>query len=417
MVKTRLIILFGTLFFMSCSKIKFEKEGIYELSPEASILWYNQPSSEYYSSKYNRTYFAYLSNNMCIYIKYFDHDLKVFSTPYKVKAYHKYSDDHGSPVLHIIKRGVDKGKIVLSYAHHNSELFFIKSHLAEDIYSWDKEMLISKEACTYPNLVETDEGELLVFYKKNIPDNSSTSWTRNLCFKKSYDFGNTWEREVELVNFEQNTWIYPAPIKGKGTEIHIVFSYKKPYSVDVVDLFYIQSKNNGKNWTDYEGNVLKTPIEMNEIKPFYETMDGYQTRAWDLNLKYNYPIFTFVDYADKEVIGYYGFIKNERINTQKVSNLSTCYYPGGITLDDNNPEIVYLSNEKGTTTSIESWYLNKSNRQFSKKKIIHSDDAAKHFMPQSVKNYSEIPLIWMKSEYYKSFSDFNSDLQFYLLPN
>lgn len=404
-----------TIALNSCDKPQKDEFGDLILDKGGVLMWYNQPSGIHYKGISDKTYLTWIDNKRNIKICEYDELAKKFLNLKLIKKW-SFPDDHGLPVLHILKHGKNKGHILLLLNLHNSPLSITKSVKPESIDEFTTEKIIDSGEVSYPSIVESSNGSLLLFYKKNVL-NTNTKRTRNLFFRLSKDFGESWTEEKELINFGENTWVYSLPIKVLSDSIHIAYSIKEAKSDKVVNIYYMYSPDFGKSWF-YTGGK-KHDKSTDKSDPIFATEDKYQTRAWDLNTTSGFtPRISFVNFNEFEGTNYVTILDTSyaRWKTINVGKAKNDYYPSGISFDTRNPNYVICSESilNSKLRLIEKCF-NKEDSTFITSRIISKNTNLNQIRPQIIQDYKSIRTMWVESIKYKNFQDFNSNLKLELI--
>jgi len=374
-------------------------------------MWYNKPSGVHYEGQFNKTFMAWLDNKRNVKICEYDENTKLFSNITLLKKW-SYRDDHGLPVLHIMKKGRYKGHILVLLNLHNSYLSIRKSTFPERIQEFDKEIIIDSSNITYPSMIESSDGRLILFYKKNVFE-SSTQRTRNLFYRFSDDGGDSWSVEKELLNFGINSWVYSVPPIVVNDTIRLAFSIKEASSSRVVDLYYLQSPDFGKSWFDDKGHKFFNSNQI--IKPIIVTPIGLETRVWDIAImKGEGPRISFVTYdssLNKNYVAFYN-ATSKKWDIYHVGVSKNEFYPGGIVFDCQDPNKIICTEqiENGNLSIVEKTFVAQESR-FKKIRYISKNIERNQVRPQIVENYSTIRTMWVESIDYPHYQNFNTNLK------
>ena len=371
-------------------------------------MWYNQPCGEHFSGYRKRTYFSYLDSDGFIKVRAYDDFTKKYSQ--KIIYKQRYLDDHGAPVIHIIKKGKYKGHIAILISLHNSPLYLMLSKQPESITSFTKPILIDDGNCTYPSIIEDTRGDLMIFYKKNIPY-AKDKWTRALYTKISVDGGHSWSRGKELVNMGVDTWVYSAVPIVKGRTVHLAFSVKQPFMDSVKNVYYIKSDDFGKSWKNNFRKKINLPIR--KMTPIYYSPVKLETRVWDIKANNRGDVFMgFMNYDNNKGEIFWGKYNSANKWGYKPIALSTnSYYPSGLAIDYFNPYVVYCSENISGVNRITKRKFNFQRGSFEYVETISEPSAYNQVRPQVIENYSDIKLVWLEVNSYKDFMNYNTRIK------
>ncbi|MCB0699833.1 MAG: BNR-4 repeat-containing protein [Chitinophagales bacterium] len=384
------------------------------VSDGGNILFYNQPSGVYYKGKHSRTYMAWLDRRNIVQLSYYDDRYNRMTTYADIFAW-PYKDDHAQPVLHVKQYGDLKGHIYIFSSLHNSRLVYTRSKKPESITDFTPLSIIDNGKCTYPSVLETPTGELMVFYTRNTysSDTGYKHWTRNLYYITSTDGGNTWSKEKEIVTGGTGTWVYYVQPVYKDDGIHIAFSIMKDDG-GVYDVHYIKSNDGGDTWIYNDSTINALPVLANN--PIYITPEGTQTRAWDLKLNsVGEPVIAYQNYDSTVGRSYVMYNIRTEPKHYFVTNSINSYYPAGLVLDEYNTNIAYASSVgKNGQNEIVEKTLDKQLDSFVTTSVISKETGRHQMRPQMVKQYHNMKLLWVDELEYNSFKDYKTNLKGYI---
>lgn len=404
---TVFLILFSALSGCSNQPYHYATEsGDYIIAEGGNMMWYNQPSAAYYKGKYSRTYFSWCDTANKINIAYYDEEHKKFSPSTTIHKW-GYADDHGQPIVHIKKYGPKKGTVHAFFALHNSKLLHTSSITAENINKFDTVSTIDSEDCGYPSVIENEDGQLAIFYNRNIY-NTENLWTRPIVYRTSDDNGKNWSSATELINHGPGTWIYAVKPEYKNKKIHIAYSVKQSNGDSVQHVYYIYSNEWTKEWM-YRNNIIsQLPIQADS--PIYCSPKHFETRVWDLALTdNNEPLVAFVSYNRDSGIA---LTKNIYTNNElRVTTSKNAFYPSGIVFDEQNTNTVYCGKDYNNSIAIAEMTLNPQQNSYVLSRYISKDSTRKQVRPQIVKDYNKLKLLWIDVIYYEHFQKYKTNLK------
>lgn len=382
--------------------------GDYIIAEGGNMMWYNQPSASYYKGKYSRTYFSWCDTANRINIAYYDEEHKKFSP---LTTIHKwgYADDHGQPIVHIKKYGPQKGTVHAFFALHNSKLLHTSSLSAENINKFDTTSVIDADDCGYPSIIENEQGQLALFYNRNVYDTENL-WTRPLVFRTSDDNGETWSPATELINHGPGTWIYAVKPEYRNNQIHIAYSVKQSDGDSVQHVFYLHSNNWTKEWTHNNITASVTPIKVDT--PIYHSPQNFETRVWDLALTNSHaPLVAFITYNHDSGTAY---TKNVYANNElTVTTSKNAYYPSGVVFDEQNTNTVYCGKDYNNSIAIAEMVFDPQQNNYKLSRYISKDSTGKQVRPQIVNEYNGLKLLWIDVVHYEHFQQYRTNLKGY----
>lgn len=210
-----------------------------------------------YAKEVKKTFFVYGGTTtsdekhlLCM-ISYYDHKTKVVPKPTVVFDKNDVSDPHDDPSLAIDKDGYLW--VFVSGRGRKRPGFKYKSDQPYDISSFSK---ITEEEMTYPQPVWDDDMGFFHFFTKY-------TGVRELYYETSDD-GISWTDDNKLAGIieEGATKSGHYQVSGKHEKLMCTFFNRHPNgNVDKrTDLYYAQTLDFGKTWTDIHGKKLDLPM-------------------------------------------------------------------------------------------------------------------------------------------------------------
>ena len=344
-------------------------------------------------------------------------------------------DDHNSPVFHVHP----DGSILTVYARHNIDSFHY-SRISDSEYplQWSKQTPHFRESphprdrVTYMNLFFLkSEGLLYNFYRGIL---------FNPTFLTSRDHGLTWSRPVHLFRSEIEGRQRPyAVYTTNGTDtIHVAITDAHPRNHGN-SLYYFAFRNG--NFYKTDGTMIKDLAEDGPLRPseaeliYHGSMatdkpEGFESvpnSAWTSSLA--------IDEAGRPHIAYSLYLSNDDIRyrlaswtgqkwiDREVAFGGTCLYEressysGLITMDPQNPEVVFISTNVNPATG-----ENNGGNHEIYRAVIEADDDRSSIDWEAVTNNSPVqnirPVIVRDEEYrvvlwnrgdYRSYIDYQLD--------
>ncbi|MEX2514495.1 MAG: BNR-4 repeat-containing protein [Cyclobacteriaceae bacterium] len=247
-----------------------------------------------FAEEVNKTFFVYGGTKaadekhlLCM-AGSFDHETKMVSKPVIVHDKNGVDDPHDNPSISID----DEGHIwVFVSGRGRSRMGFkYKSTLPYDISSFER---ISEEEMTYPQpKYLPGKGFLNLFTKY--------TGMRELYFETSAD-GNIWSDDQKLVAIkregDKNSGHYQ--VSGQYQNKVVFFCNWHPNgNVDLrTNLYYLQTEDFGKTWTDIQGKALNIPVTDLQSSALVRDLFGDGTNVYvkDVNFDENgYPMALYV---------------------------------------------------------------------------------------------------------------------------
>lgn len=422
-ILTILLLLFVSSF--SCSqKTNSEPEIVVD---NAAWCWFSDPRAIYHNGEHEKIYYGFINNNGDVVARSYDLNTQEedeFTLHSKLQI-----DDHNVPTFLFLP----DGKILTFYNEHSGNIFMRKSENIESISEWgDERILLNKDSlsryCYVNPVMLSGENDRIYLFGRNINRNPATySQTKIYCIY-SDDYGETWSDEINI--FDNDGRDSPQYVKystDNKSRIDFLFTDGHPRhgNISVYHMYYEDGKFNQTN-----GQVISSfadaPVKIKSVNKVYDAeKEDVRAWIWDITLdKNNYPVITYTrypTYLDHQY--FYARWTGDKWNHVKVADagsyitiikpdtkLREQHYSGGIVLDHNNPEVVYLSRKKGKKFEIEKRIISGNGQQ--KIYPITENSNVDNVRPYIVNNgKSDDPILfWMSGNYYH-YTDYNTDLR------
>lgn len=376
------------------------------ISEHGNLMWYNSPVSDTYKDK---VYVGYMTSKRSVFIAQFDKGSMQLIAKKELHKY-RYLDDHGGPVLYVIRNGIHQGKILSIYNLHNSRIFSRRSTYPDRIDEWDEERVVSECECTYPNLLEI-KGTLYLFYRKQI---SSTPVTRGYFLRVSLNYGDSWSDEREIIVANSGEWIYAFPQEGRAGEISIIWGvYREEFS-DVKDIFYARSTNLGVTWSSNLGYEELDKLTSLDTFLIYKSPKNTATRVWDVIAdSENQLAIAMVNYDEKLAIAYWSRREaNGQWKFLSLGEITQSYYPCGLTLRKNDPHTLYISKKlkNDLMSTIYKVVISEKENSWRVVDRLINNSSYDYCRPQAVDGDSKLRVLFTAVRKYEGFMDFDTAL-------
>jgi hypothetical protein len=319
-------------------------EQFASITQDGMWTWYAEPKAVYYEGLHKRTYMAWTMRSGTKQIGCYDHDTK--DTMVRNLPQMPYGgDDHNHPA--VIMR--PDGKIIIfCTGHDGGEISEYISTNPEDITSWGSVIHPGGSGgYCYPNAVflkgEGTQGRFYLFFR-------DAQWEPWFC--TSDDWGLTWSVKYHM--FTGGSYKpYCKYASDDSLEIHVVVERENRQGNSAVKPIYFMKYKNGA-WYCANGRQLATmatlPVhdyDMDTI--FYANRFGCSNTCYDLALDKNNNPVTVMDMFKGTDINIYWYMRWTGTSWFKTPMINSGLYRGaqsgfaaGITLDHENPSIVYL---------------------------------------------------------------------------
>ncbi len=313
--------------------------------------WFADPRGVYHRGRHSRTYVGWIDREGDIKVASYDHTSKLRTTA--VLHWGLGVDDHNNPALTVRP----DGRIVVFYSEHNgAKMYHRTSRNPEDVTSWGRERSIptntrkestgSVRGNTYPNPVWlAAERRLWLLWR------GGSSWPT---FASTGDGGRTWTRARDLIRSPHHRPYLKAASNNKDV-VHFAFTKGHP-SRGNTNIYYARYKR-GSFYRANErriGSMSSLPLELNEVDKVHA---GGREKTWIHDVAADAPgrpILVYASFASsrRHYYWYARWTGGRWVRHRFVAaggtiadNGAEPWYSGGVTIDQENPSVVYLSRE------------------------------------------------------------------------
>ncbi len=396
---------------------------------DAAWCWFSDPRAVYYKGDKEAIYYGFINSNGDVMVKSLDL-IKRKMTEYILHESLEI-DDHNVPTFLFLP----DGKILSFYNHHNGDIFMRKSKKAEDITEWNQEVIILKKdsinryCYTNPIMLSEENNRIYLFGRNLVRSNEGAfNDTRIYCIY-SDDYGETWSPEVNLLyNEGRNNPQYVKYTSDNRSRIDFLFTNGHPKLGSDISVHHMYYQKGYFRQTNGEkiGTFENLPIKIKETGKIYDAdKTGVRGWIWDIALdKSNNPVVTYARYPDEQNHEYYyakwdgsKWIDKKIMNSGSYitiikpgEKIKEAHYSGGIVLDHNNPDNVYLSSTINNKFEIIKCEVNLDGNL--KMYNITSYSQSDNIRPYIVDgNFTGKPiLLWMSGNYYH-YTDYDTNLR------
>ncbi|PTX62981.1 putative BNR repeat neuraminidase [Kordia periserrulae] len=387
--------------------------------------WFSDPRAVYFEGKHKRTYAGWIDNYGDVHIGYYDHETQVIDS--KVIYDNLEIDDHDNPSIVID----DDGRLLVFFNTHLQDerpLFFCKSLQPESIQEWSpvEELFLNDEEKyrtarilrhTYTNPVRLSNEKAMYLFWRGVDVKPSFSVSKNN--GESWSAGEVLFQPKEEYDLKvPYTKVYSDGI----SKIHFTFTDGHPAKETNNKLYYMYYENgaffkaNGQKIKE----VSQLPVLASELDVIFES-DSIKSWNWDIAQNKNgNPVVTYVKFPqkDKHIYAYATFENNQwksydiieaggwfpktRENTVEPSP----HYSGGIVIDHEMPNTVYLSVKRNGVFEIEQWTTQNRGKSWKVQKITENStkDNIRPFAVRGAKPGNPLQLLWLQSTNYIYFA-------------
>lgn len=430
---------FQTFLFISISvySADFAKQNIQKVAAHGSAeylsmtfngawCWYSDPRAVYFEGEHKRTYSGWIDNYGNIQIACYDHETQKIQT--KVVYANLEIDDHDNPSILID----ENGHLLVFFTTHvidTKPIYMMRSSKPESIDVWEKvsELYLNDPALksmggmnhtySHPVKLAAEKGRIYLFWR-GVDGKPS--------FSHSDDNGVTWAigkiffMPEKLYSFRRPyTKIYSDGID----KIHITVTDGHPRKESENNIYYMYLKNGAFYKADDTKikNFDQLPIKPDEADLVYNAKEG-KAKAWNWDIAQDEkgnPVIAYAKFPNdsNHIYCYAQWSKKGWTNTDLIT--SGAWFPetpdgieeaepnysGGMCIDFENTNILYLSVKRNAFFEIEKWQTNNAGKSWNIESITSgsSKNNVRPFAVRGAKEGNPLQLLWMQNTKYIHF--------------
>ncbi len=400
-------------------------EDYANITNDGSWCWFSDPRAVYYNGDKEQTYTGYVNSEGDIMITSLNH--KNGELQNNILYKNLQIDDHINPSILILP----DGRLMVFFTKHGGNIYFTKSEQPEDITSFSStdSLELGDMLCyTNPVILSEENNRIYVFYR------GGYDWKP--AYIASDDLGDSWSAPKTIISKKVNNKFnrpYTKVISDGKASIHFAFTDGHPRQENYNSIYYL--KYNKGAFYDASGKKLgdttTLPIVQSKVPKAYDGIKNNQRSwIWDIALNSdNYPVMVYTSLPE-ETMHFYNYTAWDGENWQntRITNAGSAFprfirpkemrdpephYSGGIILDHENPNIVYLSKPVNDRFEIQKWTTNDDGKTFTASSVT-SNSLQDNVRPFVVRNSPEsvIPrVLWMYLEDYKHYTDYHTAIK------
>ncbi len=382
------------------------------VNADGAWCWFADPRAVRHRGAHDRTYLGWITRIGDVQIGQYDHAARVLTTATLMTRFKV--DDHNNPVV-VIR---PDGRLMAFWSGHvGARIYYRVSTQPEDIAAWGPTRILPVQLTgasgyTYPNPVfSAAEGHRLYLFWR-------AGWQP--AYSTSGDLGQTWAPARQVVtNAGERPYVKVAGDPAGG--VHLAFTDGHPRETDVNNIHYVRIKDGRfvrANGTVI-GSVSSGPIRPNQADTVYNQAQWGGQKAWVHDVavdpagrpvivfatfvsladhRYRYARWTGSGWSVHRIVLAGGSF--ERSGTEQ-------HYSGGLTLDHEDPRVVYLSREINGVHEVERWATGDGGATWSRQALT-SGSSRPNVRPVSPRGSTggALEALWMAGDYafYTSFS-------------
>lgn len=366
--------------------------------------WFGDPRGIHHRGAFNRTYVGWIDRQGDVKVASYDHATRLRTTA--VLRWGLQADDHDNPSLHVLP----DGRLIAFYSRHSgNEMYYRVSHRPESVTAWGRERTIPTntrggKGYTYPNPIQLsgERNRLWLFWRGG---NYQPS------FSTSRDSGATWAKARTLVN-QPDQRPYVKFASNRTDKIHFAFTQGHPKLVNS-NIYYARYRGGALYRANGEKikSTANLPLSPREADKVYDS----RHKAWihDIALDHSgRPVLVFATF-DSPSNHHYHYARwtgteweRRRITAAGGSiaadNSDEPFYSGGISLDHENPSVVYLSREVDGMHEVETWRTPDRGATWTRQAVTSGSgvENVRPIAPRGLRSFDDdMSVVWMRGTY------------------
>lgn len=395
---------------------------------DAAWCWFSDPRAIYHKGTKEKVYYGYINSKG---------DVKARSYDLKTKKEEEFTlhkelqiDDHNVPTFLFLP----DGRLLTFYNEHSGNIYMRKSKNIESILEWEDEIILLKKDnlnryCYVNPIMLSEENNRIYLFGRDIVRNKigTYSQTKIYCIY-SDDYGETWSDEINIFDNEgRDSPQYVKYATDNKSRIDFLFTDGHPRhgNISVYHMYY----QNGKFWQTNKqliSSFTEAPVKIKTVNKIYDAEpENIRAWIWDITLdKNNNPVVTYAKYPthlDHQY--YYAKWTGDKWKHVKIADagnyitiikpdkkLREPHYSGGIVLDHQNPDMVYLARKIGNKFELEKRKIRLNGKQ--RVYPITQNSTVDNVRPYVVNNGTtgDPILFWMSGNYYH-YTDYDTDIR------
>ena len=406
---------------------KAKNSGSYQsFAVDGAWCWFSDPRAMYFEGLHKRTYAGWIDSKGNVIIGYYDHNDKGIKTVVLKDNFQK--DDHANPSLLF----TPDGRLMVFFTEHGgptpTNLFIMKN--SEDISTWDSQEMYLNDMDLYKEFTNsnaysnpvllTEESNRIYLFWRGVDKKPNYSY--------SDDMGKTWSKG-RIFLLPERLYDMRRPyvkVESNGKDkIFFAFTDGHPNTEKENSIYYMYYKGgslyNIKN--EKIGELGIDPVNPRQASVVYDaTVTKEKAWIWDIAIdnKEN-PVLVYVKFPDNanHIYSYTKWDGNKWVTSDLVNSGSAFpedrtreeNYSGGLVLDHENPDIVYLSVNRGSKFEIEKWEYKNGSRWGVEAVTTGSDkDNVRPFSVRNAGKGNPLQLLWMQNIHYVHYTTYLSSI-------
>ncbi len=368
--------------------------------------WFADPRAVHHQGRHRRTYVGWVARDGDVKVAAYDHDTLAKTTA--LIAPRVEVDDHANPAIQVLP----DGHVRAYYSAHGGARMWYRTSLApEDVSAWSPAVALPENSAgsrgfTYPNPIHlAADARTYLFWRGG---------DYNPTFATQADGSEAWTPVRSLISAPGARPYVKYDGDGADT-IHIAFTNAHPAESGDVNIYYVAYRDGALRRADGTAiGPLGTPIRPADADLVYDAPHN----AWIHDVAHDAegrPILVFAAFpsrADPRADHRYfyarwtgaGWVTREI--TPAGGSISEDprepFYSGGITLDHEDPSVVYLSRAVGGAHEVETWRTLDGGATWTSEAVTAGSDTknVRPVSPRGLLPFSgDMSVLWMRGRY------------------
>ncbi|MCF8713644.1 glycoside hydrolase family 88 protein [Joostella atrarenae] len=405
---------------------EYPAEDYVKITDDGAWCWFSDPRVLYANDMY---FGGYVNSEGDI--ESFSYNPKTNETKHVTHMEKLDQDDHANPSITTL----EDGRLITFFTAHGDKkpMYYRISKNKYDVTEWEPVQEISNYGngsfgATYSNPVSLSEesNRLFLFFR-------GTDFKPN--FMYSDDLENWSEAKTLIKNAEDSREgprgrPYLKVANNGKDQIHFAFTNGHPRQKYLNSIYYMSYKDGAlrKANGDKIGTLADAPYTHEQADLVYDAGKS-KHRAWVWDVAYDandYPVIAYVQFVSELKHQYwYARWDGEKWQNHKITDAGRWFqrnydpkeneedephYSGGLYLDHNNPDVVYLSKPVNDVFEIQKWTTKNYGNNWEIDSITQNS-SKDNVRPYVALNDPNSKVFWMYNHDYAGFTNYHSAIR------